>query len=113
VTIATSSTPGLGDEEPVERIAMVTRQVARRPRVPRRDGQPGEALLRDQLRELVRGRELAQRALDRRLPDARRAHEDLVGGVGDGGARGVAEHVVVAQPPQHGVGVGEQPRHRV
>jgi hypothetical protein len=49
--------------------------------------------------EALRSLELPQRALDRDLPDDRRAQQDLVGRIGELIRRGLAEALVIRQPP--------------
>jgi hypothetical protein len=68
--------PGLGDQQPVERVAMPPRQMPNLERMGGDYGQLAEACFIDDRREPVeRKRQLAQAALDGDLPNRRRADD--------------------------------------
>jgi hypothetical protein len=78
---------GLGDQHPVERIAVERRQVPRLERVRRAHGQYREAGSGDRrLQSVERQGELAEAGLDRDLPDRDRADVDDPAQIADAGA---------------------------
>lgn len=69
----------LGDHETVERIALMQREIAHRPHLAPRYGDPREAELGDGLRQVRRGFQLSDEALDGDLPQADVAHAEPEG----------------------------------
>jgi len=96
---------GLRHQHPVDRVAVQRRERACLLPVEQLDRKGTEALFADDRIKPARGRELAQRCLDRDFPRAGGAHEDLVAFIGDDGARLRTQLGVVAEPPQQRMGI--------
>ena len=75
---------GLGDQHPIERVAVVRRKGARLFRVTEGEGEWREVLFFDTCFQVVRGLQLPQRVLDCDLPAADRTDEDLASRIFEG-----------------------------
>lgn len=99
----------LRDQQPVERISVMRRQLRRDEGVPHLDRQRAEGALLDPRGDIAGRCEPAGGTLDRDLPRAGRADEHGVHGIGYRVSRSRAETVVVSEPPQERVRVEKQP----
>ena len=102
---------GLRDQDAIERVPVVWGQRMQLPGVISAHRQPLEPLGCDRLGQVVRGLELAERALYGDLPHAGGAHQRRGRRIGDRLPRGQGERGVVREPPEQHVGVAEQPAH--
>ena len=96
-----------GDNEPIERISMMTRKGAYAFGVVERHRQFAKSTIRDGLRRMALRAEFAERRLDDDLPRGSGADPDL-GRVLDGCARVAAESRVVRVPPDQGAGIEQE-----
>ena len=83
ITMSPSSL-GLGDQHPIERVAVVWRKSARLFRVTKREREWREALLFDAGFQVVWGLQLPQCVLDGNFPAADRTDEDLASRIFEG-----------------------------
>jgi len=99
---------GLGDEDPVERIAVLERKLPRRPRMLGGDRQRGEPPA-EVANDVLDGRtELAGALFDRHLPDRRGTHRHEVLRLLDGRASLAGEGRVVDERPDDDVRVEQE-----
>ena len=103
----------LRDQQSVERIAMMEGHLSQRSGVSRQDGQDRKGITRQlSLNKHIIGlrqRVLADADLDRDLPVARRADQDIIVAIGDQCASLIRELRVIEDEPQKGVRIQQQP----
>lgn len=96
---------GLGDQHPIERVAVVRWKSTRLFRVAEREREWREALLFDARFQVVRSLQLPQRVLDGDLPAADRTDEDFVERIGYGFICTSIQPLRFRHPPQESMGV--------
>ena len=96
---------GLVQDHPIERVAVMHRQLCGADGIVAEDRNAVELLGLKHGQKVLRGPELAHRTFDLELSDSCSRHDDIVGWIGDRRPCRPVERWVVVQPPQKGMRV--------
>ena len=101
---------GLGDQQSVERVAVDRRQAANAPGVIRRDREYLVAVGAKIGRQIVRGIQTTEPALDGDFPKAGHADDTARLGQGQDINRGLSKRLFAVQRPENDMGIEEHPQ---